>query len=114
MTGIMGKWPSGYGQPTKIRLPDSCRGKTITMAVQFGYDRMDLKAIWEMSDKMFVYHFNWHGTIGGYLTFDVRISQERNEKQLWPAHHSALVSSAPRCSDAPCRLDLNFLRDASG
>jgi hypothetical protein len=39
MTGIMGKWPSGHGQPTKIRLPDSCRGKTNTMAAQFDYDR---------------------------------------------------------------------------
>ena len=39
MTGIMGKWPSGHGQPTKIRLPHSCRGKSITMAVQFDYHR---------------------------------------------------------------------------
>ncbi len=39
MTGIMGKWPSGHGQPTKIRPPDSCGGETITTAAQFGYDR---------------------------------------------------------------------------
>ena len=39
MTGIMGEWPSGHGQPTKIRLSESCRGKTITMATRFDYNR---------------------------------------------------------------------------
>jgi len=38
MTGIMGKWPSRHGQPSKNTLPDSCREKTITMAAQFDYD----------------------------------------------------------------------------
>ena len=39
MTGIMGKWPSRHGQPSKNTLPDSCREKTITMAAQFDCDR---------------------------------------------------------------------------
>ncbi len=50
MTGIMGKWPFRHGQPTKIRLPDGSGGTTVTMAAPVRYDRMDLKAIWEMSD----------------------------------------------------------------
>ena len=28
----MGKWPSGHGQLTKVRLSDGCGGKTITTA----------------------------------------------------------------------------------
>jgi len=39
VAGNMGKWPSRYGQLTKIRLSDGCGGKTITPAVQFEYDR---------------------------------------------------------------------------
>ncbi len=50
MAKNLGKWPSGHGQLTKMRLSDSCGGKTIKRASHFGYDRMDLKAIWEMSD----------------------------------------------------------------
>jgi len=34
-----GKWPSGHGQLTKIRLSDGRGGKTTTTAVQFAYDR---------------------------------------------------------------------------
>ena len=49
MVENMGKWPSGHGQLTKIRLSNSCGGKTITMAAQFGMIAMDLKAIWVMS-----------------------------------------------------------------
>ena len=39
MAENMGKWPSGHGQLTKIRLSDGCGGKTITTAAQFEYDR---------------------------------------------------------------------------
>ncbi len=39
MAGIMGKWPFGHDQLTKIRLSDGCGGKTIITAVQFEYDR---------------------------------------------------------------------------
>jgi hypothetical protein len=39
MVENMGKWPSGHGQLTKIRLSDGCGGKTITTAAQFEYDR---------------------------------------------------------------------------
>ena len=38
MAENMGKWPSGHGQLTKIRLSDGCGGKTITTAAQFEYD----------------------------------------------------------------------------
>ena len=33
MTGIMGKWPSAHGQPTKIRLPDGCKRDAVHLAV---------------------------------------------------------------------------------
>ena len=39
MTENMGKWPSGHGQLTKIRLSDGCGRRTITTAAQFGYHR---------------------------------------------------------------------------
>jgi hypothetical protein len=39
MAENMGKWPSGHGQLTKIKLSDGCGGKTITTAAQFEYDR---------------------------------------------------------------------------
>ncbi len=39
MAGNLAKLPSGHGQLTKIRLSDGCRGKTITAAAQFEYDR---------------------------------------------------------------------------
>ena len=57
----MGKWPSGHGQLTKIRLSAGCGGKTITTAAQFEYDRhgfegylgnVGLEVIWEMSVKI--------------------------------------------------------------
>ena len=38
MAENMGKWPSGHGQLTKIRLSEGNGGTTITSAVQFGYD----------------------------------------------------------------------------
>ena len=38
MTGIMRKWPSGYGQPTKIRLPDGCKRDAVHLAVDQWYD----------------------------------------------------------------------------
>ena len=43
------EWASGHGQLTKIGLSDGCGGKTYYNAVQFGYDAMYLKVIWEMS-----------------------------------------------------------------
>ena len=39
MAENMGKWPSGHGQLTNIRLADGCGGKTITTAAQFEYVR---------------------------------------------------------------------------
>jgi hypothetical protein len=39
MAENMGKWPSGHGQLTKIRLSDGCGGETITTAAHFEYDR---------------------------------------------------------------------------
>ncbi len=39
MAENMGKWPSGHGRLTKIRLSDGCGGKTNTTAAQFEYDR---------------------------------------------------------------------------
>jgi hypothetical protein len=38
MAENMGKWPSGHGQLTKIRLSEGDGGTTITPAAQFGYD----------------------------------------------------------------------------
>jgi hypothetical protein len=38
MAENMEKWPSGYGQLTKIRLSEGAGGTTITPAAQFGYD----------------------------------------------------------------------------
>ena len=38
MAEIMGNWPSGHGQITKIWPPDRCGGKTISAAMQFGYN----------------------------------------------------------------------------
>ncbi len=38
MAEIMGNWPSGHGQITKIWLSDRCGGKTIPAAMQFGYN----------------------------------------------------------------------------
>ena len=49
MTENMGKWPSGHGQLTKIRLSHGCGGKTITAAAQFDMIAMNLKVTWEMS-----------------------------------------------------------------
>ena len=49
MTGIMGKWPSGHGQSTKIKLPDSCQGKPLQWQRILDMVAMDLKTIWEMS-----------------------------------------------------------------
>jgi len=39
MAENMGKWPSGHGQLTKIRLSESDGGKIVTPAAQFEYDR---------------------------------------------------------------------------
>ena len=38
MAEIMGNWPSGHGQITKIWPSDRCGGKTIPAAMQFGYN----------------------------------------------------------------------------
>jgi hypothetical protein len=38
MAENMGKWPSGHGQLTKIRLSEGDGGETVTPAAQFGYD----------------------------------------------------------------------------
>ena len=52
MAEIMGKGPSGHGEPTRIKLLDGCGGETTTTVVLFGYDMtMCLKATWEMSVK---------------------------------------------------------------
>ncbi len=53
MAGNMGKWPSGHGQLTKIKLSDGCEGKTITWRRNLCKIAMDLKAIWEMSGECF-------------------------------------------------------------
>jgi len=38
MAEIMGNWPSGHGQITKIWPSDRCGGKTIPAAMHFGYN----------------------------------------------------------------------------
>ena len=38
------RWLSGHGQLTKIRRSDGCRGKTITTAAVFEYDRHRFEA----------------------------------------------------------------------
>lgn len=38
MAKNMGKWPSGHGQLTKIRLSEGDGGETVTPAAEFGYD----------------------------------------------------------------------------
>jgi len=38
MAEIMGNWPSGHGQITKIWPSDRCGGKNIPAAMQFGYN----------------------------------------------------------------------------
>ena len=38
----------------KIGLPDGYGGETIPVMVKFGYGRVDLKVIWEMSFKITV------------------------------------------------------------
>ena len=38
MAEIMGNWPSGHGQITKIWPSDRCGGKTIPAAMPFGYN----------------------------------------------------------------------------
>ena len=49
MVENMGKWPSGHGQLTKIRLPDGCGREPFQRRCNLGMIVMDLKAIWEMS-----------------------------------------------------------------
>jgi len=43
MAKNMGKWPSGHGQLTKIRLSEGYGGKTISTAAQFGCDHHGFK-----------------------------------------------------------------------
>ena len=45
------EWASGHRQLTRIGLSDGCGGELIPVAVQSGYHRINLRAIWEMSDK---------------------------------------------------------------
>ncbi len=49
MAENMGKWPSGHGQLTKIRLPDGCGREPFQRRCNLGMIVMDLKALWEMS-----------------------------------------------------------------
>jgi hypothetical protein len=39
MAEILGIWPSGHVQLTKVRLSDGCGCKTNTTAAQFAFDR---------------------------------------------------------------------------
>ena len=51
MTGIMGKWASGRGQPTKISYRTVAEGKPLQWRRVLFIIAMNLKAIWEMSVK---------------------------------------------------------------
>jgi len=63
MTGLMGKWPSRHGQLIKIRLPDGCGGKPFQWWCNLDMITMELKAIWEISDKLSD-HFSQEHTSG--------------------------------------------------
>ena len=83
MAGIMGKRASRHGQLTIIRTWDGCAGKTNTMVAQFGYDRMDLEAIWEKLGKLSD-HFSQEHT-SGILWNDLGI--------YWPVTESEAILS---------------------
>ena len=67
MTGIMEKWPSGYGQPTKSGYRTVAEGKPLQWRRIWVMIAMDLKAIWGMSVTMAATIRYSRSEYGGYL-----------------------------------------------